>query len=256
MMNTDRYAYTSKLKSVNPMEKLIFALLTLVVGLWADSLPVSIAILLIMAFFSVVKGGTPLAHYLWLMLIPFSFLLVGVITVALEVTAEQQDFLLYSQVFGQNIGFTPSGLATALRLFFRAWAAVSCLYYLALTTPMVDILSALKKMRCPQLLIELMSLIYRFIFILLETAQTMIVAQNSRLGYINIRAAYHSLSAMLATLFVRAYKRSDDLYTALEARGYQGELKVLEEPYQRRRLGYLQTVVINSILVIMASILG
>jgi len=256
MLNADRYAYTSKLNNVNPMEKLIFALLTLVVGLWLDSLTVSIAILLIMTFFSVVKGGTPLAHYLKLMLIPFSFLLAGVFTVAVEVNAEQQEFLLYSQVFGQYIGFTPSGLTAAARLFFRALGAVSCLYYLALTTPMVDILSALKKVKCPQLLIELMSLVYRFIFILLETAETMITAQNSRLGYINIRAAYHSLSAMLATLFVRAYKRSDELYTALEARGYQGELKVLEEPYQRRRLGYLQTVVINSILIMMASILG
>ena len=47
---------------------------------------------------------------------------------------------------------------------------------------MTDILEVLRKMRLPALLIELMMLIYRFIFLLLETASAIMTAQESRLG--------------------------------------------------------------------------
>lgn len=54
---------------------------------------------------------------------------------------------------------------------------------------------------------------------------------------------------MLTMLLVRALKRSDDLYTALESRGYSGELTVLEEDYIHSRSLTVATVLVNLMLI-------
>ena len=46
---------------------------------------------------------------------------------------------------------------------------------------MTDILGACRKLHLPSLLIELMLLIYRFIFVLSETAHSITISQQSRL---------------------------------------------------------------------------
>jgi cobalt/nickel transport system permease protein len=101
-------------------------------------------------------------------------------------------------------------------------------------------------------MVELMSLIYRFIFVLLETADTMFTAQSSRLGYVDLKTSYRSLGALVSTLFVRAYKRSTDLYTSLESRGYDGDLNVLEEPFQKNHTLYWAAILVNSMLLFIA----
>ena len=77
----------------------------------------------------------------------------------------------------------------------------------------------------------------------------MFISQNSRLGYRDIKTSYKSLGALASTLFIRSFKRANDLYTALEARGYNGELKVLEEQVQKRNYIYIITIIINLIFI-------
>ncbi|UWG98460.1 cobalt ECF transporter T component CbiQ [Dehalobacter sp. DCM] len=245
MINIDKYAYASKLSKTNPMEKMALALLTLCVCLWANSILLSVTVLLIMSWLTVKKGGIPLPFFLKLMLIPMSFLILGVLMIAFQIVNDPHQFILAFPVFGFYLGFSKPGMETAIQLFFKALGAVSCLYYLSLNTPMVDLLSALRKLKCPQLMLEMMSLIYRFIFVLMETAETMYTAQNSRLGYSSLKAGYRSLGMLASTLFIRAYKRSDDMYTAMEARGYDGKIAVLEEiaPFSWRR--FLATIIMN-----------
>lgn len=250
MINLDKYAYMSKLRQTDPMKKLLFALLTLGVCLWANSIIVSLLVLLIMGWVTVYKGGTPLALFLKLLLVPMTFLVIGVLTIGINFSVNQSSFLFSISAFGTHIGVSPAGMQNAARLFFKALGAVSCLYYLSLSTPMVDLLAVLRRLKAPKLLVELMGLIYRFIFVLLETADTMYTAQNSRLGYTSLSSSYRSLAALASTLFVRAYKRSDELYTALEARGYDGELNVLEEPFRTHMAEYIAPVAINLFLIL------
>lgn len=249
MINIDKHAYNSKLKHRDPMQKLIFALMTMGVCLWADSIPVSVAVILIMIWVTVRKGGTPFPLFLKLLCVPMSFLIIGVLTIAINISRDPGVFLYQVDVFGMHVGVSATGIANAGRLFFKALGAVSCLYYLSLSTPLVDLLAVLGRLKVPKLIIELMSLIYRFVFVLLETADTMITAQNSRLGYYSLSSGFRSLGALVSTLFIRAFKRSDELYTALEARGYDGELNVLEETYTAHWTGYAVPVCINLLLV-------
>jgi cobalt/nickel transport system permease protein len=83
-----------------------------------------------------------------------------------------------------------------------------------------------------------MVLVYRFVFVLLDTVQAIHTAQDARLGYSSWRRTFRSLGALVAALYGRAHARAAALFVALSARGYTGELRVLVErrPWSRARL--------------------
>lgn len=250
MISIDGYAYRSRYKLVDPMVKLIFAVLTIFVCLWADSVIVAVIVLLTMSLLTVIRGGTPAPVFFKLLLVPFTFLILAVITIIFNLAGSSDLFLLSLPVGSSYVGVTEAGLFLAARLFFKALAAVSCLYFLSLSTPLVSLLSALRRLKVPDLLLELMALGYRFVFILLETVEIMLTAQQSRIGYANLKASYRSLGSLAATLLVRSYRRGDALYTAMEARCYGGELRVLEDQYKTSKVVYLLPLGFNTALIL------
>lgn len=255
MILIDKYVYSSKLRDLDPMQKVFFALLTLGVCLWANLEIISITVIFIMGAITVLRGGTPLRFFMKLLLVPMSFLLIGTLTIAVNVSKTQETLLAAVPIANIWLGFSPTGLQDAIQLFLKVLGTVSCLYFLSLSTPMVDLLAALQRLPVPKLLVELMGLIYRFIFVLIETADTIYNAQNCRLGYSGLSTGYRSLGSLASNLFIRSYKRSNELYTALEARGYEGELNVLEENYEKSWSGYAIALVINLLLVLFTIIL-
>ena len=75
-------------------------------------------------------------------------------------------------------------------------------------------------------------------FILADTTSAIRTSQNCRLGYQDYRTSLRSFGELCAVLFVRALKRSNDLYTAMDARGYDGKIRILHEkrPVKRKEL--------------------
>ena len=140
----------------------------------------------------------------------------------------------------------------ALQLILTALAAVSCLYFLSFTTPMPDILEVLRKLHCPGLLIELMLLIYRFIFILLDTASAISTSQNCRLGNKDYRTSLKSFGLLGSVLMIRAITRSNKLYDAMEARCYDGRIRVLSENRPPRKKIIAAIAVFDTALFIFA----
>ena len=149
------------------------------------------------------------------------------------------------------MGCTYFSILTAARLFFKSLASVSCLYFLTLTTPIFEILSVLKKLKVPKLFVELMGLIYRFIFVLLDTANMIYISQNSRLGYSTLKTGFNSLGKLIANLFISSYKRSQDIYTAMESRCYDGDINLLENNYTYSYKNISLIIVVEIVLIIM-----
>lgn len=58
-------------------------------------------------------------------------------------------------------------------LVLKALGAVSALYMMTLTTPLSEIIAVLRKAHVPKLIIELMNMIYRYIFIMIDTHSRM-----------------------------------------------------------------------------------
>ncbi len=155
-------------------------------------------------------------HRLWLASIggPIGFLLVGVLSVLL-------------QVDHGGIRLAPDGPAAAAALAARALAGLSCLLFLALTTPVTDLLTGLRRLRLPAEIADIALLIYRFLFLLADTAMAMDSAQAARLGHDGTGRRLRSLGQLIGNLLPRALDRARRLEVGLAARGYDGEMRVL-----------------------------
>jgi cobalt/nickel transport system permease protein len=94
------------------------------------------------------------------------------------------------------------------------------------------LLYVLKIFKIPTLILELMLLIYRFIFVFIEIAINIYTAQSSRLGHCSIRKSINSFGLLFANLWGKGFFKSQALFTSLLSRGYKDELKVLYKTYQ------------------------
>ncbi|WP_425756616.1 cobalt ECF transporter T component CbiQ [Ihubacter sp. rT4E-8] len=228
MIIVDKLCYLSKLRYVSPYEKFAFAMLTLIFCIVSRSIGMGVLVLILNAYLTIVRGGISARRFVNLMLVPLAFLLLSTAAIIINFSHAPLD------AFAVRIGdWYVTGSWTSIhrgvQMTITALASVSCLYFLSFNTTMTDILTVLRRLHVPPLIVELMLLIYRYIFVLLDVAYYITTSQSARLGYRNLSASYRSFAAMVQALFVRAMKRSRCLYDAMEARGYDGEIKVLEE---------------------------
>lgn len=231
MISIDHYAYINRLKPIHPLEKFALSIGTLMVCMFFKIWLLHFSVIAFMSFLILFHAGIPWKAYLKLMLAPFAFLAVGVLGIALTITSNPSIITIGFPVGKWMLGVEKGGFAQALVTFLRAYASVTCLYFLALTTPMVDVIWILKQMRIPPVLTEMMTIIYRFIFVLMETASMMYLSQECRLGYTSISRSYYSLGQLISNLFIKSFQRSQELFTALSTRGYSGDIEVLEAEY-------------------------
>ena len=115
----------------------------------------------------------------------------------------------------------------AARLAARSVAGLTCLLFLALTTPATDLVAGLRRLGLPAEITEVALLIYRFLFLLGDTAMAMDAAQAARLGHVGTRRRLRSMGVLIANLLPRALDRARRLEVGLTARGWDGEMRVL-----------------------------
>ena len=226
MLSIDRYAHLSRLKGVSPFIKTAFALAVLVVCVAADCAAVGLLVSAGMLAACIFLGGAPGRYVFSLMTIPVLFLVFSCLAIAFEVGRAPLGFFDVP-LFGVYLSATPGGVRRALLLFFKAYGAVACLYFLSLTTPMQEILEVLRAARLPKLVIELMYLIYRYIFLLLDVQHKMTAAAQSRLGYATRRNAWYTFTHISGNLLASSFRRSGACFDAMESRCYEGTLRFL-----------------------------
>lgn len=234
MITIDKLCYNSKLRYENAGEKFAFAMITLLFCVMSRSIVVACIVLAVTGILTVYKGGIPFSRYIHFLTVPLAFLILSTIAIVLNLKHEPLD-LFAIPIDNWYLTGSVDALLYALQLILTALSAVSCLYFLSMTTPMPDILNVLGKLHCPKLMIELMLLIYRFIFVLLDTAYYISTSQNSRLGNRDYRTSLNSFGALGSVLMIRAVKRSNALYSAMEARCYDGTIHVLNETYPPKK---------------------
>lgn len=249
----DDLAYRSHLRYVNAGEKFALATLTLVVLLVSRSIAAALVAMVAMGALTVGRGGIPLRRYVSLMLIPFLFLVVYVLVIGTAI--RETPLELFAVRFGSwYLTASWDTVHYAAQLFCTALGCVSCLYFLSCNTPMTDILEVLRRLHVPPLFIELTMLIYRYIFVLLERAEAIRTSQNSRLGNVTYARSLQTFGDLCSCLFIQAIKRSERLFDAMEARGYDGRIRVLSEERPARAAEVAFVVGFEAVLVIVSLI--
>jgi cobalt/nickel transport system permease protein len=81
---------------------------------------------------------------------------------------------------------------------------------------------AARWMKIPETLIEVLSFVYRYLFLLIEETETMMSSQRSRLGYVTWFKTIKSLGNLGGVLIIRSIVRAESAHTAMASRGYDG----------------------------------
>lgn len=230
MLLIDQLSYSSKLRYKNPYVKAFFSVCTLMLCVITRSIIVSMITFLVMGSLTIIKGGTSFSHYNKLIKIPMVFIFLSTISIIVNISKVPLSSVGFP-VFGYYISISSDSCFFSARLFLTALSSVSCLYFLSLTTPMTDLLMVLDRLHFPPVLIELMMLIYRFIFILMEIANSLTISMKSRLGYKDFKTSCYSVGSLMAVLLLRSMQKASYLYDAMESRCYNGRINLLTNSY-------------------------
>lgn len=250
MIAIDKLCYRSKLRYENAGVKFAFSMLTLLFCIVNRSIGIACIVLAVNGILTVKYGGIPFSRYIRFMTIPLIFLFLSTIAIILNLARTPLD--LFAIPIGSfYLTGSRASCIYALQLILTALSSVSCLYFLSMTTPMPDILNVLRKLHCPKLLIELMLLIYRFIFVLMDTAHAISTSQRSRLGNRDYKTSVKSFGMLGSVLMIRAIKRSNALYNAMEARCYDDTIHVLNETYPPSKRAVIWIIIFESFLLIL-----
>lgn len=247
----DKLCYSSGLANVSPEEKFSYAVFTLAICVISRSAAAALAVLAVNGYLNVKKGRIPIRLYLKYLMIPLIFLLLSTLAILVNISGKPLD--AYAIPVGEYyVTSSQAGIKRGVQMILTALASVSSLYVLSFHTPLTEILDVLKKLHVPGLFIELMLLVYRFIFILMESASAILTAQKARLGNRNLKTSIQSFGEMAAVVFVRSLKQSDALYNAMESRCYDGEIRVLAGEYQISRKRMMKMAVFELLLIALA----
>jgi cobalt/nickel transport system permease protein len=93
---------------------------------------------------------------------------------------------------------------------------------------MSEIIGVLRRIRCPEVLSDLMYLIYRYIFILLSMHYIMKDAAKSRLGFVNYRTSLRTTAMLYSELMSRSFWQAGISFDAMESRCYDGGIRFLD----------------------------
>ena len=160
---------------------------------------------------------------------PLAFIVVGALTSVVTVDTD-------------GLGWAPDAAARAGSLAGHALAGSAAVLLLAPTTPLSDLLPALRGLRVPAAVVEVAEVTYRLLFVLLASLQTIREAQTARMGYSSIGRGYRSSGALAAAVLTRSWDRARRMQEGLAGRGMETGLRVLPEVLPSSRAFVAATV--------------
>ncbi|HEY9627100.1 MAG TPA: cobalt ECF transporter T component CbiQ [Coleofasciculaceae cyanobacterium] len=255
-LQIDTLAYSSRLRHLPPEHKLLFALALLLIT-YATYVPVQLLIAVWISIWTVVYAGIPTSIYLRLLSITTAFWLTSLPALVVSgvdlphLQAIQADVWQGFTWGGYYIYLSQQGLHQAAELGARAIASTACIYFMILTIPFTEILHVLRRIGCPALLTELMMLMYRFIFVLLQTANQLWTAQQSRGGYRTRKLWLKSLGLLIGQLLRRTLENYRQVSLTLTSRGFTGDFRVCHSRQYRLSKRYSFEALLGCALLVM-----
>jgi cobalt/nickel transport system permease protein len=207
------------MQAINPIAKLVAIVAMIISALFITSLPHLLIICLFPIIFAVASHISLKQLLTRTALIP---LLMA--TVSIPILFLTTGNPLWTTNLGNiTIAITAEGLTKFLVFTVRIWFCVATLSLLILSTGFDKTLKLLATLKTPPLIIQLFSLTYRYFFVSIHEAQSILIAKEAR-TYINKKTinlqTLKNLGTILSSLFIRTYERSERVYLAMKARGF------------------------------------
>jgi len=208
------------LQTVNPMVKLFVVVFMIVASLFISSVSYLLLICVI-PLVLVMASKIPLRQFAARTAFIPAFAAIISLPVLFRTIGHP---ILTGSVGMWTLTVTLEGVQRFLLFTVRVWFCVASLSLLILSTGFDRTLKLLSSLKVPPLIVQLLSLTYRYFFVSVHEAQSVLIAKEARTynrkRTINFQAL-KDLGSILAALFIRTYERSERVYMAMKSRGFE-----------------------------------
>ena len=221
----------SLLHDLDPRVKIIAVIAYIISNLLIpDGAWIGFLAALLILVFSAAAGRISAGYLLPRSLIALPFALSAI---TLLFTIEGQPIAQF-QFLGLDLVISDAGWLRFVSILIRSWLSVQMAIILTVTTRFPDLAHGLLHLKMPAILISVISFMYRYLFVLIEETQRMLRARASRsagkrrISLQDILWQARIAGNMVGQLFIRSFERSERIYHAMLARGYDGEYMTLK----------------------------
>jgi cobalt/nickel transport system permease protein len=126
-----------------------------------------------------------------------------------------------------TIGLTKEGCILVTKFFLRVFNSLALAILIFYTTPFNETIKALGTFRVPQLFLMVITLAYKFIFILSQTTEETYLALKSRWwSSPGVSGANELVAGRIVYIFRRSWLKYEEIYKAMLARGFSGKVNL------------------------------
>lgn len=128
-----------------------------------------------------------------------------------------------------GVWLSEAGLLAGVALMLKATLSVIASIVFAATTSPREMVRGLERLRLPQILVQILTFMLRYLEVVGGELRRMRIARESRaftarhLGHLRV------LGHAAGSLFIRSYERGERVHLAMLSRGYTGRLPELEQ---------------------------
>jgi cobalt/nickel transport system permease protein len=155
-------------------------------------------------------------------------LLVSPFVLALALSCPFYDRMPVKIVFGPAVFQTTVGWMRCCAICGKFIVTMLALIAFISTTRFSELLAALRRLGMPKLLIIQLGFLYRYIFVLIDSAQHILRARAARgFGKPGFKRQVKTVSAMLGSLFIRSIDTAGRINVAMQGRGFDGKWRTI-----------------------------
>ena len=230
------------LQGLDARVKVLFLVCLVVVVSFKKTILPELAVSGLVFFLAILSRLNLLAFYQRVLLLAFFFGLLlslpaclnifapGTVVLPLLHLSRAYDLWIYH--LPAVVGITREGIHTVALLTARVAASVGLSLLVVYTTPLANLLGALKAFRVPGPFLMVITLSLKFIFVFVRTLEEVYLAQKSRTVAVSAAQGRAWVAGRMAFLFRKTQHRYGEVFKAMLGRGFAGEVAV----YASRRL--------------------
>ncbi len=228
----DTLAYSSRMINWPPLGKMLFFLSLIIVGLLTNSIVVPICTLAIGLIFMAYSTNFKIPSLIaWALGEAMLIMIIG--CGMISIMGKTSDPAIWdANILWFHIHMTQASFDQAWLVFTRAIAGVTLMLAFSTSTPIPHLAQALNQIKVPKEITEIMILIYRYSFLLLERMQTMRYAADCRLGFAGFKRSFKTTAGIVMGVFTSSLEIGDKAQCALDCRNYGGSFPVFRNPHK------------------------
>lgn len=229
MFAIDELAYASPMRHWPPLGKFLLVMALLIVSLVSTSLVIPITVFIAGMALLFLSTHLRFPRVIALALLEgMAIFLIGALIIAF-VTREGR-VLLDLELLSVHLSLTDGGLQRGLTVFLRALAGVTVMLFFATSTPIPHFAAALRQLRIPSYITELVILVYRYSFLLFEQLDVLYTAAQCRVGFRGTRNKFRTTGKLAVGLFIRSIEVAERSQIALYCRNFKGDFPAFRPP--------------------------